>query len=419
MLRRVFTPWLAVALWIIVIFSTIPFVRRLREGFVTYLPAELIAYGVMAVGVVGVCAAILVLYRHHARIRSADVLWLAAITAILVIWTFRLMGQPEEAVHFLEYGVLGILLYRTFRVHIRDATVYVAAALAGIVIGTTDEIIQWLVPGRYWDFRDIGLNGGASILIQVAIWRLAPKSEAAAGRSSFRLIVRLVAAETFLLVLCMAATPQRISGLSAQIPWIAYLAAGDDAICEYGHFHQLDDTTAFRSRLSIEELARNDRERAVEVASLLDASRRAYRQFLQSHPPADDPFAYEARVHIFTRGRRLAEAHAAPPGSDRQRELLTAALRENMILESFFGDTLAESAFAWPGRRREAVRRSQDSSAAYVSPVAKHLITRISERTLRALMVSVLIALVVCDLLLARSSSTRPRSRLQPPPRPE
>mgnify|MGYP001825417952 FL=1 len=419
MLRRVFTPWLAVALWITVIFTTIPFVRRLREGFVAYLPAELIAYGVMAVGVASVFAAILVLYRHHARVRSADILWLAAIAAILVLWTIRLMGQPEEAVHFLEYGVLGILLYRAFRVHIRDATVYVAAALAGLVIGTVDEIIQWLVPGRYWDFRDIVLNGGASILIQVAIWRLAPNPGAAAGRSSFRIIVRLVAAELLLLTLCMAATPQRITSLSARIPWIDSLAAGDDAICEYGRFHRLNETTAFRSRLTLEQLAEIDRERAEEVASLLDASRREYRQFLRSHPPAADPFAYEARVHLFTRGRRFAQARAAPPGSEFQRELTTAAFRENAILESSFGSTLAASGFAWPAHRRAAVATAQDPSADYVSPVAKHLITRISERALRALMVSALIALVLGDLLLARSSSTRPRSRSQSPPRPE
>jgi hypothetical protein len=287
------------------------------------------------------------------------------------------------------------------------------------VIGTMDEIIQWLVPGRYWDFRDIALNGGASILIQIAIWRIAPKPEGSAGRSSLRIILRLVSAEVLLLTLCMAATPQRIASLSAHVPSIAYLAAGNDAICEYGRFHRLDETTAFRSRLSLEELAENDRERAQEVASLLDASRRKYRQFLQSHTPAADPFAYEARVHIFTRGRRFAEAHAAPPGSDVQRELITAAFRENTILESCFGSTLAASTFAWSARRREAAGTAQESSADYVSPVAKHLITRISEGALRALMVSALIALVFCDLLLARSSPTRPRSRPQSPPRPE
>jgi len=415
--RWVFSPWIAVTLWVIVIFSTIPFVRRLREVFVAYLPAELIAYGVMVVGVVAAFAAILVVQRHHARIGPANVLWLAGIAAILVFWTSRLMGQPEEAVHFLEYGVLGILLHRAFRTHIRDATVFVAAALAGIAIGTMDEIIQWLVPGRYWDFRDIALNGGASILIQVAIWRLAPTSEATAGRSSQRIIVRLLAVEILLLTLCMAATPQRIASLSARLPWVASLAADDDAICEYGYLHRINETTAFRSRLSLEQLAENDRERALEVASRLGASRRDHRQFLESHSPAGDPFAYEARVHIFTRSRRFAQAQAAPPESELLRELMTAAFRENMILESCFGSTLTESGLAWPPRRREAVGASQDPSVAYISPVAKHLITWISEPALRALMISALIALLFCDLLLARSSPIRPRP--PSPPQPE
>ncbi|MBD3871962.1 MAG: VanZ family protein, partial [Acidobacteria bacterium] len=60
------------------------------------------------------------------------------------------MGQPEEAVHFLEYGVLGVLLFRALSTHIHDGSVFAAGALIGILVGIFDEIIQWFVPGRYW-----------------------------------------------------------------------------------------------------------------------------------------------------------------------------------------------------------------------------------------------------------------------------
>ena len=110
MIRSPVLRWLAVVGWIVVIYTTIPFVRSLREYFVARWPAELIGIGVILV-VVAVCAAGLVLgWRRRPRLPVANAAWLIAIAAVLMIWIWRLMGQPEETVHFLEYGVLGVLL---------------------------------------------------------------------------------------------------------------------------------------------------------------------------------------------------------------------------------------------------------------------------------------------------------------------
>ena len=409
MTRSVLYRWLPALLWVAVIYTTIPFVRRLRELFVARWPAELIGYAVMAVVVVGAGAAIVALRRRKNRLHFADVAWLLGVAAVLVVWTHHLMGQPEEAIHFLEYGVLGALLYRALRTQIPDATVFIAAALIGAMVGTVDEIIQWVVPDRFWDFRDIVLNAGAGVLAQVAIWRLVPKPETPVGRRSLRPLCRLAAAQVLLLTLCLAATPQRIARLVPHLPGLANAASGTDATCEYGHRHALDDLTEYRSRLELAELANTDAVRAAEVAALLDSSRGAYHDFLRDISPVVDPFAYEARVHLFARDRNLAEARQQAPGSDAHRERMTTAFRENLILERAFGATLARSSFAWRPRMRRQTAEAQDPDLHFVSRVGAHLITAISESALRALMLTLLAALLVCDLRLARRPVTPPR----------
>ena len=398
--------WLAVVAWVVVIYTTIPLVRSLREFFVARWPAELIGIAVILV-VVAVCAAgLIVLRRRRQRLPVADAALLLAVTAVLVIWTWRLMGQPEETIHFLEYGVLGVLLFRALHTGIHDSSIFVVGALIGILVGIFDEIIQWFVPGRYWDYRDIALNGGASILVQIAISRLAPASSPI-SRGSLRRLCRLAAAVVMLLTLCLAATPQRVNRLAELIPALEYLGSGGEAISEYGHLHRLDELTSFRSRLSLGDLEREDGSRAGEVAAVLDASRRDYGDFLRRTSPAVDPFTYEARVHLFARDSSAAQARKLTPGSPALRELMTTAYRENLILERFFGATLAISSYPWPPPHRAAVEGAQDETSVFVSKVGGHLITAVSEAGIRALLIGILIALVICDLALGYSVTRR------------
>jgi hypothetical protein len=414
MAQGVLSRWLVVVLWITVIYTTIPVVRRLREAFVARWPAELIGYGVMVVVVVVTMAAMFGLRHRRPRLDPADSLWLLGVAATTLLWTRHLMGQPEEAVHFLEYGVLGVLLYRALRSKIPDATVFVASALVGIFVGTVDEVIQWLVPDRYWDYRDILLNGGASVLVQIAIWRLVPRSLFPISLSSLRILCRLVAAEVLLLTLCLAATPQRMAEVSRLFPSLTSPEVTDDVISEYGYLHRLDDSTFFRSRLPLDALAREDATRASEVAAVLDASRRTYGGWVHTYPIVDDPFTYEARVHLFARDRNLALARKLAPHSPDYRDRMTTAFRENLILENFFGATLGHSSYRWPPNKRTAVADAHDAEAQFVSDVAKHLITRVGEKTLRVLTLSALIALFFCDLFLGRCAAIRSPPRSQP-----
>ena len=204
---------LAVSAWILVILTAIPFVRGLSELFAEHWPIELLGGAVMLVIAGATVWALTILRRNAGRLGAADVAWLVTVCVTFIVWAVRLMPTPQETVHFVEYGVLAVLLHRALRLRVEDAGVFAVGAAIGTLVGTVDEFVQWVVPGRQWDFRDLLLNGGTSVLVQLALWRLAPAPRPGIRIESIRLLCRLAAAQVILLALCFSATPQRVEAI--------------------------------------------------------------------------------------------------------------------------------------------------------------------------------------------------------------
>ena len=67
-----------------------------------------------------------------------------------------------ERIHFIEYAVLGILISRAVNVINLQGIIYTGFLVT--LIGAVDEIIQWFLPNRVGDMRDVFMNsvGGLS-----------------------------------------------------------------------------------------------------------------------------------------------------------------------------------------------------------------------------------------------------------------
>ncbi|HSN54678.1 MAG TPA: VanZ family protein [Candidatus Sulfomarinibacteraceae bacterium] len=398
--------WLAVSVWIAVIYTAIPFVRALREWFVGRWDEALIAWAVAA-ALVAAAALAVALARRAPALRPGGLLWIAGVTAILLLWTYHLRHRPEEAVHFLQYGVLALLLFRALRPIVPDATVFLAGAIAGSLVGTADEVIQWLTPSRFWDWRDVVINAAAGALVQLALWRALPPSGVPPSVGSLRLVLRLAMAQLLLLGLCLANTPARVA-VWAPALGLPHLTSSVNPMAEYGHRHEIPGLGAFNSRLGLAELEAEDRARAAEVAAVLDDTRHSYGRFLDTWPAAEDPFTYEARVHLFSRDRNLAEARQAGFAGAAAHRAATVAWFENALLERHFGRTLAASSYPWSPEQRARVEAAREPGRRLVSAAGSHLITVASEARLRALLVAALALLAVADLSLGRYHRGRP-----------
>ena len=74
--------------------------------------------------------------------------------------------MSDKLLHGLEYGVLGILLYRAFHQTMRTLGSISLAIICAVVFGISDEIHQWFVPNRQIDIWDLLADTlGASIFI--------------------------------------------------------------------------------------------------------------------------------------------------------------------------------------------------------------------------------------------------------------
>ena len=74
----------------------------------------------------------------------------------------------DKLIHFIEFGILGILLYRAFS---RMSRPYLLTVITGALYAASDEFHQLFVPGRqcdFWDFAadvcGILLVGGIQVL---------------------------------------------------------------------------------------------------------------------------------------------------------------------------------------------------------------------------------------------------------------
>ena len=71
---------------------------------------------------------------------------------------------PAERLHLVEYGLMGYVLLRALRFDLRPALAYLASFALAVLIGIGDECIQWVLPQRFFEVKDIQLNALSAAL---------------------------------------------------------------------------------------------------------------------------------------------------------------------------------------------------------------------------------------------------------------
>jgi VanZ family protein len=340
------------------------------------------------------------------KIRSfSNYLWLAAVASVYVIFTLRLWAKPEEAIHFLEYGLLGFLLYQALRHHIHDKGIYFITFLIGALVGIFDESLQWMIPRRVWDFRDLGINALSVGLCLVAIWKgIRPELKAIHAQSkAIRIMSYLLIAYLVLFGLCFSNTPDRVHSYTKALPFLSFLQ-NEEPMNEFKYVHRDSEIGVFFSRLDIQELNRIDTERAEEYGQIFrDWAEKKYPDFLNYFPGYARPFLHEMRVHVFRRNTKFWDANKSESEKIRK-ENLFIAYKENQILEKYFGNTLQKSPYQWPQERSEQIRGKIDVKMFYKSPVSAASPIPFKEYTLWLIILFLVLMIVVVNLWIRRKN---------------
>lgn len=116
-----------------------------------------IAFALVAAAVLGGAMRVPALRRPRTLL-----LFLAAAGAYaLVVWP---MDSPEEKLHFVEYGLVGVLAFLSMPAAWTTARRALAALLFTGAAGWLDEGIQAVLPNRYYDLRDVAFNAAAGAM---------------------------------------------------------------------------------------------------------------------------------------------------------------------------------------------------------------------------------------------------------------
>ncbi len=397
--------WLWVGLCTATIYGIIPLARAIQRFVSTHGGRVLFGYLVVGTTAAAFCGLVYVLYFRFRIHRAARYLWLILVAFCYLYFTLMLWKTPEAAVHFLQYGLLGYFLFRALSLSIKDKSIYPAALLIGSLIGTFDEIIQWAVPGRYWDLQDVGLNAIAVGLFQIALWQgVRPKiiSEKVRPQSIGRISI-LLGANLVLLGLCLSNTPGVVTWMAGRLPALAFLKK-EEAMSEYRYKHKDQEIGVFYSRLNLGDLREVDQERADEYGRLLwEWKDKGYDDFLRTFTSSTHPFIYEFRIHVFRRDRKSADAERTQ-NEDEKKKLLFIACKENQILEKYFGRTFQKSPYRWPQEKTTGVATKVDCVPFYRSPVSAGLFATLKGKTLWTAIGALLALLMIFNRFVVRRS---------------
>ncbi len=406
-MKNKYLSWLWVALCALAIFFTVPFARTIQRFVYDKWGSEFFGYTVLiSTGVVFLLALYILFFRL--KIRSVlNYIWLFVIGSLYVYFTLKLWEIPEEAIHFLEYGLLGFFIFNALKLKIKDKTIFFSAFLIGCLIGIFDEILQWIVKERYWDFRDVGLNALSSGLFQAAILLgIKPKeiSQKIQPRS-WRTVSIFLAANILLLGLCFSNTPKRVQNYTKALPFLSFLQQ-EEVMNQFNLKHKDPEIGTFYSRLTIDELLSIDSRNAKDYGQVLHEWKdKNYAEFLRTHPGIWVPMLYEIRVHIFRRDKRYSRALQSENEKQKKQNFFIA-FKENQILEKYFGHTMKESPYAWSEETKTRIEAQIDKNDTYKSPVSASFFSPKSEKQMWIVILIFLTLLFIANWFPKRSPNS-------------
>lgn len=154
--------------YIVLVYSTIPVFPRIWDGLRQHTGDPIRHLGTIAVVSGGIWATHR-LYRRLGWQQWRPYLVLALLLGAYGVLLVRFGQFPAERLHLLEYGLMGTILHRALTAQRpadrrSDWTAYVIAWVGAIVIGFGDETIQWVLPQRFFELKDVGLNAISAAL---------------------------------------------------------------------------------------------------------------------------------------------------------------------------------------------------------------------------------------------------------------
>jgi VanZ family protein len=154
------------------VYAAIPFTAALGNAFVaTPVGSWVFGPGLLLVVLLGAAGILGWLRRRGAPLWAYLLIGLAGAAYFVVLGSLAV--RPLERVHLPEYGVAACLAWFAVRSHGTSAVnAFAATFVLTALLGWGEEVIQYFVPGRFYDWRDVTLNALSAwlaLLVLVAL----------------------------------------------------------------------------------------------------------------------------------------------------------------------------------------------------------------------------------------------------------
>ena len=147
------------------IYLTIPIARYISNFLLAHKLLKLSVYLLVSIFIL---SSIYLIFTYISfRLLNIVILTVFFVIYIMIVQTYDIL---VEKIHFIEYGILAYLLYRALKPKLHGSLIYPASFIILTLIGWGDELIQYFLPDRYYDFRDVVLNGLSGGLILILIY---------------------------------------------------------------------------------------------------------------------------------------------------------------------------------------------------------------------------------------------------------
>ena len=311
-----------------------PFIGQLRAALQDTFPGQYRAIILIAVfGSIALAVVVALLrIRDRRAFRYGCIVTALTLGTAYALWSRT--GDPAidavERFHFVEYGLMTLLFYRAWS-YTNDGSLLILPVLSALLVGIAEEWLQWFIPARVGEFRDVMLNLwaiGCGLLFALAI-DPPPKLSLKLPHASWRRVKRFGA----VVVVAFAVFVQ----------------------CVHLGF-QIDNpkTGSFRSTYDGDTLLQLARQRA--------ARWRTDPPLTWARLSREDQYLTEGTLHVRRRNACWDEQN------------FSCAWHENLILEEYYAPVLTTPTYIstephqWPAEQRADIAQRESSSVtAYLS----------------------------------------------------
>ncbi|MBF0163074.1 MAG: VanZ family protein [Magnetococcales bacterium] len=156
--------WAVVGAYMLTIYLTLPLTPIITQGIFHIIGKRETGLVISTVLLIALGMVVGILYRRIRREQRIHVLF-PFMAILLVAYN---TDNPSERIHLLEYGFLAFLVFRAMGEPRGVGLLW--AYVTVVLLGFSDECIQFMLPNRYFDLGDVALNGvGAACGIWLAI----------------------------------------------------------------------------------------------------------------------------------------------------------------------------------------------------------------------------------------------------------